>query len=244
MVIVVEGLNKHFKGIEDEPDFILDIESLSFELGKFIFIMGHNGSGKSVLVKLMAGEIEPTSGRVKYTLNGESWFAYKQISNIVRQNAEDSLALELSVRENLMLHLNIDSFRQKLFPRFYLKKQIWEILESHEILFKKIDQPCQNLSGGQKQTLAFLSVISNSSKVIFLDEFLSATDRSTTELLLQLSKNHVLKNNSSMIIVSHDIDLALKEADHIIVLKDGKLLQNLYPKDSGWSKEYLIKLVS
>ncbi|KPA19723.1 hypothetical protein MHK_000059 [Candidatus Magnetomorum sp. HK-1] len=62
MVIEISSLNKQFKGVDAEPDFVLDLPNIMFKTGKIVYVMGHNGSGKSIFLRLLAGEILPSAG--------------------------------------------------------------------------------------------------------------------------------------------------------------------------------------
>jgi putative ABC transport system ATP-binding protein len=100
-------------------------------------------------------------------------------------------------------------------------------------------QPCFNLSGGQKQTLAFLSATINNSPILLLDEFLAATDNRTSSLLREMTRNYAKESPACVLIVSHSVDIALEDADKIILLKEGKLLHSLCRGGENWNKPFL-----
>lgn len=243
MELKISKLYKVYKGIEGEPNFTLHVPAMNFELGKIVYILGPNGSGKSVTIKLLAGEILPSIGYVRFDLNGVSWKANDRPSGIVRQKAEDSLAMSLTVRENLLLRSRPKHFLDKLFPSSRLIRQLEGLLESQTILLRKLDQPCNHLSGGQRQALAFLGVASQNIPILFLDEFLAATDQSTSNLLRRLAKEYAERVPACVFIVSHDIKMALAEADRIIVLKDGQLLLDLAQNDQNWDEAKLADMI-
>ncbi len=238
MVIEFRNIKKTFP-VSGEETFQLRIEEMNFEIGKTTYIMGHNGSGKSVLLRLLSGEQLPDSGHVIVKLDEEEWYSEKRHSSVVRQNAEDSLALELSVKENVLIHENEYKLINWLFPKKALDHKAISRLDCYGELLKKQNQKCTFLSGGQKQVLAFLCATYIKSKILMLDEFLSATDQSTKNYLLNLSKEYASKTPAAVIIVSHDIELALSDADRIIILKQGKIVSDIDVKTTNWNKEYI-----
>lgn len=227
MELSIKNINKEFSKKEG-PSFILSIEELILKEGEVTFIMGHNGSGKSVLLKLLSGEINPSKNKIS--------FSKKDITiGIVRQNASENLALELTVRQNLYLHLKPKTLIGKFFPNKELNDTIFDITSSHRTLKNKLDQKVQELSGGQKQALAFYAVNSTNPYIICLDEFLSATDQETNnELLKEIT---LLKSeNKIILIVSHDKRLAFELADRILFLKEGKINNEMRRKnEENWN---------
>jgi len=226
MDIVITGINKHFKGTEGEPDFKLEIEKLTLHTGEKTYLLGHNGSGKTVVLKLLSKDLAPTAGKINIKLLNDSNFNSLIKPTIIRQKAEDNLALDLTTKENLLLRIKRDKIIENFFPSRTLDNRVKPIINKHSLLVEKLEQKSVNLSSGQRQTLAFLSVASQKSKLLLLDEYLSATDYQTTELLLRLVNEYILENQASILIVSHDIDLALRHADRILILKKGKLISD------------------
>lgn len=244
MELVVSGLRKKYGGSEGEPAFILDLPILRVKVGQIVFILGHNGSGKSITLKLLAGEILPSENEVRFTQGEESWTAHKRPGAIVRQRAEDSLALDLTVRENLLLRAGRTSLWDYLFPAANLNKFVQDVVNPHKELLRKLDQPCRNLSGGQRQALAFLSVTSTKFPLLLLDEFLAATDSNTSRLLLRLMKDYARLVPATVFVVSHDVPLALSEADRILILSGGQLIRDLQRDSSDWDEAVLITLLA
>jgi len=239
----VSEIKKRYGTSKGEPVFTLELPPMSFESGSIVFVMGHNGSGKSVYLKLMAGEILPSNGFVHFAFGEKSWRANESPSGIVRQRADDSLAMDLSVRENLLLRGLPNSFMDSLFPAMRLKDQVKSLVSTHAELNRKLDQACRNLSGGQRQALAFLTVTSRNYPVLFLDEFLAATDSHTTKLLRRLAKEYAERVPACVFVASHDVHLALADAGRILVLREGRLIRDMHRNDPDWEEGALIHLL-
>lgn len=241
MELILSNLRKTFEVNNGEPSFQLDLPDLTFKFGEVVFLVGQNGSGKSLTLKLIAGELQPSSKYVEISFNGKQLQSTKHSIPIVRQKAEESLALELTVEDNLLIRLKNLSFYDKIFPNLNAKSKVQKILDTYEELKRKSKQPCLNLSGGQKQTLAFLGATINSSPLLLLDEFLAATDTLTSKLLRNLAKDYAKNSPAVVLIVSHDIDTALEDADKILLLKQGNLTKILNRGDKDWNKSFLTK---
>jgi putative tryptophan/tyrosine transport system ATP-binding protein len=243
MELEISEIRKTFGSSEGEPAFTLDLPRMTFKSGTIVFVMGHNGSGKSVTLKLMAGEILPSNGFVNFRFGEKSWRSHESPSGIVRQQANDSLAMDLSVRENLLLRGLPHSLMDSLFPIVRLKDQVNALVSSHAELQRKLDQACRNLSGGQKQALAFLTVTSRNYPVLFLDEFLAATDSNTSHLLRRLTREYAQGVPACVFIASHDVPLALADADRILVFKEGRLIRDMPRNDLDWNERSLMTLL-
>jgi ABC-type uncharacterized transport system ATPase component len=243
MELIVSGFEKKYQGFDGEPDFLLQFSKTSFCLGEIIFIMGHNGSGKSLLTKLISGEISPLKGIVNINIDGKKWDAHDFPSTIVRQKADDGLAMDLTVKENLILRIKATSWLEKLFPLVKLESKIKKVLNFSTELSNKMNQPCRNLSGGQKQLLAFFGIVLQNLQIVFLDEFLSATDFSTRLYLRDLTKQYARELPACIFVVSHDIDMALADADRILVLKSGQVIRDINRSSSEWNVKSIVDLL-
>jgi putative ABC transport system ATP-binding protein len=235
----ISALEKIYNGVDGNPTFRLTIDALSFRLPSIVFLMGQNGSGKSVLLRLLAGEERPSQGRVCIELGDRKWVADKMPSPIVRQNVDLSLALDLSVRENLALHLRPQNPFEFLQPLRRLKSEIHSILKDRSELVNKLDQPCRYLSGGQKQALSFLAVSVRRFPILLLDEFLGATDESTSLLLLHLLSDYVKSTPACALIVTHDLRLALHHGDRILLLRSGGLVDDIITGSAHWDEDHI-----
>ena len=245
MELKISGIKKSYQAYNGEITFSLALtEPLFLSPGEVTFIMGHNGSGKSVLLKLLAGEIAPSTGSVKICQGDNCWEANKFPCAIVRQSAETSLALDLTVQENLIARSRPASFASRLFPVVFLKEYVDNLIKDQKNLVGTLNQPCRFLSGGQKQTLAFISAASRQLPLLFLDEFLSATDQSTSLSLRNLARQYAQSTPASVLVVSHDIETAIKDADRILILRAGYLIKDIIKSDVEWDKDALSALLA
>jgi ABC-type uncharacterized transport system ATPase component len=243
MELSIAHTRKTFFASDGNPIFHLDLPEIKFQFGTVNYIMGHNGSGKSLFLKLLSGELPSDDGEIKMTANGIPASSDDIRVLVVRQRAEDNLCLDLSVEENLLLRLKPQLLKEKLFPKQYLSQSVIQALHGQIDLRRKLTQVSSELSGGQKQTLAFFSAIVQKANVLCLDEFLSSTDFNNTQMLRQKAKQYAEETNSCVIVVSHDFDVALEDAQKIIILNNGKIAYEIERYSPQWNKAALVAMV-
>lgn len=239
MELKICGLRKTYQSAGRDGGFQLDLPDLVLGIPSVTFVMGHNGSGKSVLLRLLAGDELPSDGNVHIFAPGRAWIANKSPVPIVRQNVNESLALDLTVAENLSLHLRPSSFLAKLAPLRYMKESVEMLLRPNISLKRKIDELCKHLSLGQKQALAFLAVSARKLPLLLLDEFLASTDFATSETLLKSAETYSERTPACVIVVSHDAHIALARAGRILVLRNGRLVHDLTRGHPEWTEWFL-----
>ena len=176
---------------------ILNKQNFSISKGKHVLISGLSGSGKTTLMNLMSGLLKPTSGFVSFEENDFSKLTEENIDQIRSKNfgfifQRLHLIKHLTVKQNILLGLNKD---QSL--------NIDELLDDIG-LKNKHTQVAKNLSFGESQRVAIARGIINSPKVIFADEPTSSLDDKNTKKVLELIFSQAKKNNSTIIISSHD----------------------------------------
>ncbi|MEI6859243.1 MAG: ABC transporter ATP-binding protein [Shewanella sp.] len=201
---------------------ILDIADLQIDPHALTVVLGHNGSGKSTLVNLLANQFSPEEGEVK--LAGKSLISYSH-----KQLAQTVAYLPQKLPE--VAGLNVaELVRLGRFPwRGALgrwRKEDDEIIaqammETGVTAFKDI--LADQLSGGERQRTWVAMLLAQQADLLILDEPTSALDihhqYQLMELLSQLNK----KTGKGVIIILHDLNLALRFATHIVALKAGKI---------------------
>lgn len=193
--------------------------NLSFKKGDFCFIVGTNGSGKSTLIHLILGKLTPLEGKVSFTdLEGKNNQQRSALVGYVPQ--EQSLDGEMSVE---------DIIRFKAGFHFLFGKKLDALINSlaidlgiTDLLSKQIKQ----LSGGQKQLVNIILGIIHQPDIILLDEPFVGLDFDKIQKVIRLLK----QLNTTIICVSHDLDLVEQHADRILLFEKGILLQDGNPR--------------
>lgn len=199
------------------------LSDVSFTIpdGASVAIVGKSGSGKSTLMHVMSGLDRLTSGDVK--IDGESIGAMKQKTiDSFRANKIGFIFQSFFVQANETCYNNVSlPLEVSNITGIVRKKRVLDALAQVE-LSDKINERARNLSGGQKQRLAIARAIVNEPRILFADEPTGNLDSKTGETIEKLLFKLNKKLGSTLIIVTHDHDLAEK-CDTQIYLKDGRI---------------------
>lgn len=220
-ILKVENLTKTYGKGENKINAV-DHVSFSVEKGEFVAVVGSSGSGKSTLLHLLGGVDRPTSGKVFiegediYNLNNDNLavFRRRQIGLIYQFY---NLIPILNVEENISLPCELDGNPVS-------KKRMDEIIETLGLEKRKGHLP-NELSGGQQQRVSIGRAIINSPALILADEPTGNLDSKSSEEIMSLLKLSNKKYNQTVIIITHDIEIA-KEADRVITIEDGKIIKD------------------
>lgn len=199
------------------------LEDVSFTIptGASVAILGKSGSGKSTLMHIMSGLDRPEAGEV--LVDGEDILRLSQKKIDMFRASQMSFIFQSffvqgneSCYDNVSLPLEIADV-----PAGKRREKVEAALEAVELL-DKIKSHARNLSGGQKQRLAIARAIVNEPKILFADEPTGNLDSATGAVVEDLLFSYNKSNGATLIVVTHDQDLAAK-CDIIIRIKDGKI---------------------
>lgn len=203
--------------------------SLRIPTGVSVAILGKSGSGKSTLMHAISGLDRPQKGEV--IIDGQDILKLKQ------KQVDEFRARKIgfifqsffvqgneSVADNVSLPLEIVKM-----PRGLRESKINEALKAVD-LYEKRKNRAKDLSGGQKQRLAIARAIVGSPQIIFADEPTGNLDSETGAKVEELLFNYSKQEGATLIIVTHDVDLA-KKCDYQILIKDGKIKGSNIPKE-------------
>ena len=216
-IISATDLDKTFDALQVVKGVSLDVKK-----GEFVSIVGKSGSGKTTLLSLLSGLERPTSGRV--SLNGRD----------ITDSSENELAL---FRRNTVgfifqsFHLipTLSAWENVALPLFPVKisnekrrERALELLRQMEMEHRADHRPA-TLSGGEKQRVAIARALINNPKIVFADEPTGNLDSATGESIMEILKVLHAENGLSLVMVTHDLDLA-ESSDRIIRMQDGEVL--------------------
>ena len=216
----------------EERKVILDDVSLKIYAKDFITILGGNGAGKSTLFNAISGTLSLTSGSVFIKGNDVTNHSpEKRAAAISRvfQDPKVGTAPRMTVAENIAiaaLRGQRRSLRLRNITKYKgdfasLAEQIGNGLEKH------LDTPTGNLSGGQRQALSLLMATIVPPDLLLLDEHTAALDPKTSVALMQLTDDLVTSKDLTALMITHHMEDALKYGKRLIVMKDGKIVQDL-----------------
>lgn len=200
MKFSVSGLSLSLNGIKILDDISFDVSEQSF-----VCIVGPNGSGKSSLLRVLANEIIKYDGKV--TSLNESQFCYLP-QNLPSPNF-------LNVYEMVML-----GFYARDLEKSEKQRYTMELLDLCGV-YGLADSIFADISEGEKQRTLLAFCLAQSKDLILLDEPLSAVDLSGRQKFFELLKS-ISNMGNTLVVVTHDIDMAIKHCNKIIGIKDGR----------------------
>lgn len=207
----------------------LDHVSLTIKKGDFTAIIGSSGSGKSTLLHAIAGVDVPTSGQV--FLDGQDVYAQSNEKLAIFRRRQVGLIYQfhnliptLNVVENITLPILMDK-------RKVNRERLNDMLDLLGLQERKTHLPNQ-LSGGQQQRVAIGRALMNAPAVMLADEPTGSLDSQNGQEIIHLLKESHRKYHQTLIIVTHDENIAL-QADRIITIADGKVVRD--ERQVAWS---------
>lgn len=207
-------------------DTVPIIKNVSFQIkkSKYACLIGHNGSGKSTISKLLMGLIKPWSGTVKIYNKILTAATLKEILNsmgLIFQNPDNQF-IGLTTEDDIAFGLENRKVEPKVIGEII--RDIADIMEIKDLLQKNASE----LSGGQKQKVAISSILAINPDVIIFDESTSMLDSWTKEEIKTLMKTLSHVHKKTIISITHDMEETLY-CDEVIVLKNGKIIAHTSP---------------
>ena len=219
-MIEVKNITKIY-GKKKNAFTALDDVSLNIEEGSSVAILGKSGSGKSTLMHAISGLDKPQKGKV--LIDGEDILRLRpRATDRFRAQKMGFIFQSFFVEGSESCYDNVSlALETAGVARIGRKKRIIEALEAVD-LGDKIKSRAKDLSGGQKQRLAIARAIVGRPQILFADEPTGNLDSATSKVIEDLLFNYCKENNATLIIVTHDEDLAQK-CQRVIHIKDGKI---------------------
>ena len=204
------------------PHRILNGITTSISAGEFVFVLGANGTGKSTLMRLIVGELEPDEGRIVIEDDRNDARSAGQSRNIayLPQDLQDPPFL--SVREVVSLA----RFKPRRSLGWRLPKADVEIadaaIEECDVA-RLADRQFSQLSGGEKQRAWLAFCLAQQRPLIFLDESLQSLDHHSRNSFFEMLST-LAEQGKGVMIISHDLEMAQRMAQRVLVLRAGGLL--------------------
>ncbi len=211
----------------------LDNISLNIDNGDFITVIGSNGAGKSTLLNVIAGVYPPDKGGSininNRDITGVSEYNRAEYFGRVYQDPHIGTAAKMTIGENLSLA--IARGRPRGLGIATTKKRLAsfrEILATlHLGLEDRLNTLVGTLSGGQRQALALVMATISRPSLLLLDEHTAKLDPSTAGIVLGLTENIVSSENITALMVTHNMEHALRYGNRLLMMHKGKLIVDL-----------------
>jgi putative ABC transport system ATP-binding protein len=201
----------------------LDHVSITLNQGEFVAIQGTSGSGKSTLLNLFGGLDRPTSGEIVFEDEPLGPFTKKQMARYRRHSVgmifqNFNLISTMTAAENVSLALAFGGVRGQA-----REDRTKELLERVG-LGNRIEHRPTELSGGEQQRVAIARALANHPRVLLADEPTGNLDSTRSNELLSLMREMVSSDSLTILMVTHDRELASVFADRIVMMKDGRVV--------------------
>lgn len=214
------SVKKVLNSAEGQLELDLDFKC---QAGEFLVISGESGAGKTSLLRMIAGLMNPDSGNIIF--NQEPWFGHK--TNIKPQQRNCGLVFQ---QYALFPNMTVDGNLRYALKKSQADSIIEELLDIMEIKGLRNQKPNQ-LSGGQQQRVALARTLVQKPKLLLLDEPLSALDRPMRIRLQEYLKKVHQQFELTTIMVTHDPSEALRLADRIIEIEKGNITKDGKPTE-------------
>jgi molybdate transport system ATP-binding protein len=190
--------------------------------GELIALFGASGAGKTTVLRILAGLVNPDKGIIK--IGDTVWFDSKNNINVIPQNRNISLMFQdYALFPNMTVEENIQ------FAQPEKDKKIVNELLSVFGLWEFRKRSPNGLSGGQKQRVALARALARKPRLLLLDEPLSALDAKMRAMLQDaISKAHYI-SGATTIMVSHDLNEVFRLANHVIYIENGSVIRSGNP---------------
>ncbi len=221
----------------DNQNMTIDDISFTIPQGSYTTIIGHNGSGKSTVAKLLLGLLEKKSGNIYINdleLTYENLDKIRNNIGIVFQNPDNQF-IGSTVRDDIAFGLENHCFaREEMDP-------IIEEIAQEVNMTKFLDSEPTNLSGGQKQRVAIASVLAMNLNIIVFDEATSMLDPTGKREINRLIKKIHDQKGITVISITHDIE-EVSQSDNVLVIDNGKLAMNGKPEEVFKNENLMVKM--
>lgn len=194
---------------------------MTIEKGEFIAFIGTSGSGKTTAMRMINRMIEPTSGSI--VLNGKNIKDMNPVQlrrNIGYVIQQIGLLPHMTIRENITLVPKLLKWSEE-----DKNKKAEELIQLVDLPVSYLDMYPSQLSGGQQQRIGVIRALAADQEIILMDEPFGALDPITRDTLQDLVKELQVKFNKTFIMVTHDMDEAIKLADRIVIMSHGEVIQ-------------------
>lgn len=222
MSIVIEARNIKYRY---SKDWVLNEFNLKVEQNEIVGIIGPNGSGKTTVIKLLSRVLHPASGSITLFGRNIADMKQKEIARIVAVVPQGtSVAFPFTVREIVLMgrspHLGLLQMERE--SDLKIVDHSMALTDSLEIADRNIDE----LSGGERQRVIIARALSQEPKILLLDEPTSHLDINHQVEIYDLIKRLNSEKDLSVVIVSHDLNMASEYCDRLVLMKNGRVYKD------------------
>lgn len=222
---------------------VLEHFNLDITQGEFVMLIGTSGCGKTTALKLMNGLLKPNAGWVM--VNGKD-LADTDLTELRRKLGyvvqETGLFPHLTIAKNISYVADLSRKKDKKA----VKERVNRLLELVELPEEVLRRYPDELSGGQKQRVGIARALMNSPEILLMDEPFGAVDEITRRRLQEEIGRIHRRQKETIVFVTHDIDEALRLGTRIVVMDEGRIIQDGPPEEirANPATDFVRKLIS
>ncbi|MGT2895883.1 ATP-binding cassette domain-containing protein [Streptococcus entericus] len=221
MIIQLKDVGKSYP----QANFKLEHLTFSVKKGDRLGLIGQNGTGKSTILKMMNGLVEPDYGQIFYHGQELETLSPEQIRDMRKSVAYIFQQGNLLEGETVLYHLKLVYLLAKKKPN---RQTIDDTLAFMALSHLK-NVPCRDLSGGQKQKVAIAMAILQEPQVLLCDEISSALDANSEQEIFDLLKKLRETSDIAIVMISHNLSLLKQFCDEVMILDKGRLVDTVRP---------------
>lgn len=228
-LLKLEQINKVFNEATPDEKIALDQINLELKSGDFVTVIGSNGAGKSTMLNMISGALAPDFGKIeiagKDVTKLPEYVRSRMIGRVFQDpmagtaptmTIEENLAMAYSRNKKRMLRRGVDKKRREFF------RSSLETL--HLNLENRLNAKVGMLSGGERQALSLLMATFTQPSILLLDEHTAALDPSRAELITNLTKELVEKDQLTTLMITHNMQQALDLGNRLIMMDKGQII--------------------
>lgn len=235
-MLKLDGINKIFNEATPDEKIALDNIDLHLAPGDFVTIIGSNGAGKSTMMNMISGALTPDFGTISINSKDVTRLPeYKRSAFIGRvfQDPMAGTAPSMTIEENLAIAYARDkkrTFRKGVDKerREFFKTALEKL---HLNLENRLNAQVGMLSGGERQALSLLMATFTKPAILLLDEHTAALDPSRAELITNLTKQLVEKDQLTTLMVTHNMQQAIDLGNRLIMMDKGQIILEVGPEE-------------
>ncbi|MFC4183959.1 energy-coupling factor ABC transporter ATP-binding protein [Saccharococcus thermophilus] len=225
MAETILSVEKLYFRYPNQSDYAVQNVTFQVERGEWLAIVGHNGSGKSTIAKLLIGLLKPESGVIKlfhHVLDEQTVWEIRRRVGMVFQNPDNQF-VGTTVEDDVAFALENNGI-----PRDEMVKRVHEAIRQVHMEEFLHHEP-HHLSGGQKQRVAIAGILALRPDIIILDEATSMLDPKGRQEVLETVRDLNKKQRITVLSITHDLEEVAK-ADRVIVMNKGEIMTEGTPK--------------
>ena len=237
-LLEAEGIVKQFGSI-----VALNGLSMKLRAGEVLGLLGDNGVGKSTLLKILAGYMQPDAGTVR--LNGEV-VRFRDVQH-ARSLGVDTIYQDLALVDQLSIVENIFLNREsttrgpiRVLRRRAMRREAEDLIQRVGVKLPSLEQPVGTLSGGQRAAVAIARVVQTNARVLLLDEPLAAVGVREAQTVIDIVRN-LHAEGVSVIVILHNYGHVIDLCERFYIVRDGQIAEEGCVK--GHTAESLVAAV-